>query len=96
MRNVRSLLGDQVTDLTATRKRVAVTMFDPGEALRDYVEERYGPTIAAFKDLGDDAENVAALDRDLVTCFGVSTQGLATWNGNTCWLPRKQASPFTG
>lgn len=63
--HVRSLFGDAATDVTATRKNLAVTMFDSGEALRDYFKERYGPTIATYKNIGDDADRVASLDREL-------------------------------
>ncbi|MET1052088.1 MAG: class I SAM-dependent methyltransferase [Mycetocola sp.] len=63
--HVRMLLGDAVTDVTMERKTLAVTMFDSGDALRDYFKARYGPTIAAYRNLGDDAERTAALDRDL-------------------------------
>lgn len=63
--HVRMLLGDRVTDVTASREKLAVTAFDSAEAFRDYFKERYGPTIAAYRNLGDDAERVAALDRDL-------------------------------
>ncbi|MET0932169.1 MAG: class I SAM-dependent methyltransferase [Mycetocola sp.] len=63
--HVRSLLGNRVTDFTATRKVVPVTKFDSAEALRDYFKERYGPTIATYRNIADDPEKVAALDRDL-------------------------------
>ncbi|MET4636840.1 class I SAM-dependent methyltransferase [Mycetocola sp. 2940] len=64
--HVRSLLGDRVTDVTATRKSLPVTAFDSAEAFRDYFKERYGPTIATYRNIADDPERVAALDRDLV------------------------------
>lgn len=64
--HVRSLLGDQVTDFTATRKVLPVTAFDSAEAFRDYFKEHYGPTIATYRNIADDPERVAALDRDLV------------------------------
>lgn len=63
---VRSLLGDRVTDLVATRKALAVGVFDSPEAFRDYFKARYGPTIATYRNIADDPERVAALDRDLV------------------------------
>lgn len=64
--HVRSLLGDQVTEFTATRALLPVSKFAAPEELRDYFKERYGPTIAVYKNLGDDTDRVAALDRDLV------------------------------
>lgn len=71
--HVRSLLGDQVTDFTATREELPVTVFDSAEAFRDYFKERYGPTIATYRNLGDDSERIAALDHalaDLANRFG--------------------------
>ena len=63
--HVRSLLGDRVTDFTATRRVLPVTKFDTGEELRNYFKERYGPTIATYRNIADDPERVAALDREL-------------------------------
>lgn len=63
--HVRSLLGDRVTDFSAARKTLSVSMFSTPEEFRDYFKERYGPTIATYRNLGDDADRVAALDRDL-------------------------------
>jgi SAM-dependent methyltransferase len=64
--HVRSLLGDRVIDFTATRGMLPVTAFDSPEEFRDYFKERYGPTIATYRNIADDQERVAALDRDLV------------------------------
>ena len=64
--HVRGLLGDRVTEVMATRRELAVTLFDSPEAFRDYFKERYGPTIATYRNIQDDPERVAALDRDLV------------------------------
>jgi ubiquinone/menaquinone biosynthesis C-methylase UbiE len=64
--HVRSLFGDRVTEFTATKRTVAVTRFDTAEQLRDYFKARYGPTIVTYRNLADDAERVAALDRDFV------------------------------
>lgn len=63
--HVRSLLGDRVTDITMTRKALPVTRFDSAEEFRDYFKARYGPTIATYKNIADDPDRVAALDRDL-------------------------------
>ncbi|WP_166870815.1 class I SAM-dependent methyltransferase [Salinibacterium sp. ZJ450] len=64
--HVRALLGDRVTEFTAKRKALPVTMFDSAEAFRDYFKLRYGPTIATYRNIADDPERVAALDQDLV------------------------------
>ncbi|MBX9243537.1 class I SAM-dependent methyltransferase [Actinotalea ferrariae] len=63
--HVRSLLGDRVTDLRAVRRELVVDRFDRPEDLRDYFKARYGPTIAAYRGLADDAARTAELDREL-------------------------------
>jgi SAM-dependent methyltransferase len=63
--HVRSLLGDQVTDVRARRQSVSVGLFGCPEDFRDYFKARYGPTIAAYRAIGADPERTAALDSDL-------------------------------
>jgi SAM-dependent methyltransferase len=64
--HVRSLLGDGVRDLRAERRTLTVDHFDTPEEFRDYFKARYGPTIAAFRGLADDAGRAAELDARLV------------------------------
>jgi SAM-dependent methyltransferase len=64
--HVRSLLGDQVTGITARRETVRVDKFASPEDFRDYFKACYGPTIAAYRGIADDARRTAALDHDLV------------------------------
>jgi ubiquinone/menaquinone biosynthesis C-methylase UbiE len=63
--HVRGLLGDRVTDVVARRQTVTISDFRTPEEWRDYWKTTYGPTIVAYRNLGNDAERVAALDRDL-------------------------------
>ncbi|MER7403988.1 class I SAM-dependent methyltransferase [Streptomyces sp. NPDC000070] len=63
--HLRALLGDRVTDVRAERRTVRVERFETPEAFRDYFKERYGPTITVYKNIADDPERTAALDRDL-------------------------------
>ncbi|HYJ76134.1 MAG TPA: class I SAM-dependent methyltransferase [Kineosporiaceae bacterium] len=63
--HVRSLLGDRVTDLRATRRPLTVDRFTAPEEFRDFFKATYGPTIAAFRGLADDPERAAALDAEL-------------------------------
>ncbi|MER8221354.1 class I SAM-dependent methyltransferase [Streptomyces sp. NPDC094143] len=63
--HVRTLLGDRVTDLRAERRTVRVERFATPELFRDYFKERYGPTISVYKNIADDPDRVAALDREL-------------------------------
>jgi ubiquinone/menaquinone biosynthesis C-methylase UbiE len=76
--HVRSLFGDRVTEFTATKRTVAVTRFDTAEQLRDYFKARYGPTIVTYRNLGEDAERVAALDSDLVDLIRRFDSGATT------------------
>ncbi|MGY1778918.1 class I SAM-dependent methyltransferase [Geodermatophilus sp. SYSU D01036] len=63
--HVRDLLGDRVTDVVARRQTVTVGGYPSPEAWRDSWKAVYGPTIATYRNVGDDPERVAALDHDL-------------------------------
>jgi len=63
--HVRSLLGDQVTNVRARRQSVRVDLFGRPEDFRDYFKARYGPTIAAYRAIGADQDRTAALDAEL-------------------------------
>jgi SAM-dependent methyltransferase len=63
--HVRELLGERVTDLVAERRTLTVDRFADGAAFRDYFKANYGPTISAYRAIGDDPRRVAALDTDL-------------------------------
>ena len=63
--HVRELFGDGVGELSAERRTVVVDAFRTGAEFRDYFKACYGPTIVAYRSLGDDTERVAGLDRAL-------------------------------
>ena len=63
--HVRSLFGDRVEDVVATRGKLKVDRFGSAEDFREFFKERYGPTIAVYTANADDPERCAALDRDL-------------------------------
>jgi ubiquinone/menaquinone biosynthesis C-methylase UbiE len=65
--HVRALLADRVTDLRATREWLTVDRFATGTEFRDFFKATYGPAIATFRRIADDAEAVAALDAALAT-----------------------------
>lgn len=44
------------------RRTLPVNHFADGAAFRDYFKSVYGPTISAYRAIGDDAERAAALD----------------------------------
>lgn len=60
--HVRGLLGDEVEDFVAVRETVAITQFANGAEFRDYFKSHYGPTIAVYRRIADDADAVRALD----------------------------------
>jgi SAM-dependent methyltransferase len=63
--HVADLFGDGVSDFAAVKQSVVVDAFDTGAEFRDYFKACYGPTIVAYRALGDDTERVAALDEAL-------------------------------
>ena len=63
--HVRTLFGDGVTELVARQQTLAVERFASGAEFRDFMKAKYGPTIAVYRFIAEDAERVAALDADL-------------------------------
>jgi SAM-dependent methyltransferase len=63
--HVRALLGDRVTDVSARTGTLRVDRFGTPEDFRDYFKARYGPTVAAYRNLADEPDRAAALDHDL-------------------------------
>ncbi len=63
--HVRQLLGDGVSEISATTASVHVDRFGDGEIFRDYFKTAYGPTIAAYRGLAADPARTAALDAEL-------------------------------
>lgn len=63
--HLRGLLADRLELVTFQRELLTVDCFDSPEDFRDYFKNNYGPTVAAYRGLGDNTERIAALDRDL-------------------------------
>lgn len=63
--HVRELLGAGITELTARKQMLTVANFATGAEFRDFFKATYGPTIAVYSFLADDAAKVEALDADL-------------------------------
>jgi len=76
--HVRALLGDRVTDVFARRQALTTDLFPTPEAWRDYWKTVYGPTVAVYRHIGDNPEEVAALDRDLAGLAARYDRGTAT------------------
>ncbi len=64
--HVTELLGDRVTDLRTERRSLTVDRFEDAASFRDFFKACYGPTIAAYKFIAEEADKVAALDQDLL------------------------------
>ncbi|MEO6412581.1 MAG: class I SAM-dependent methyltransferase [Pedococcus sp.] len=64
--HVRELFGDRVEGFTARQQDLVVDQFATPEEFCDFFKANYGPTIAVYKAIANDADKVAALDRDLV------------------------------
>ena len=63
--HVRALFGDRVTDVRADKGVATVEDFAGPSDFREYFKKNYGPTIAVYTFIGDDAAQVAALDAAL-------------------------------
>lgn len=78
--HVRTLLGDRVTDLVARQQTLAVERFATGAEFRDFMKATYGPTIAVYRFVGEDADEVAALDAELAALGDrFLTDGTMAW-----------------
>ncbi len=76
--HVRSLLGDRVTEVVARRQTVTIGGFGTPEEFRDFWKSVYGPTIVAYRNIADDPDRVAALDRDLAALAARYDRGTET------------------
>ena len=75
---VRALLGDRVSDVVAQRRTLTTGLFPTPEAWRDHWKTIYGPTIAVYRHIGDDPDEVAALDRDLAALATRYDRGISS------------------
>lgn len=63
--HVRGLFGNRVEDVVARQEALRVDRFVDGAQFRDFMKANYGPTIAVYRFIADDADRVAALDADM-------------------------------
>ncbi|WP_159792420.1 class I SAM-dependent methyltransferase [Puerhibacterium puerhi] len=63
--HVRELLGDRVRHLRAETRTLTVDRFASGAQFRDFFKATYGPMIATYRHVGDDAERAQRLDEEL-------------------------------
>jgi SAM-dependent methyltransferase len=74
--HVRALFGNKIADVQFERRMLTVDRFASGEQFRDFFASYYGPTIAAYRNVADDAARTADLDRAIVELadrFGADT-----------------------
>jgi ubiquinone/menaquinone biosynthesis C-methylase UbiE len=63
--HVRSLLGNRVDTVEWATDTLRVDRFATAEEFRAYFKHNYGPTIAAYKNLGDQPDRATDLDEAL-------------------------------
>jgi SAM-dependent methyltransferase len=66
LEHVRGLLGDRVSEVTASQQLLRVDRLADPATFREYFKSHYGPTIAAYRGLADDPARTAELDRALL------------------------------
>ena len=77
----------------AARGAAASTGSRPAEEFRDFFKANYGPTIAAYRDIADDPERIAALDRALDDLAdALRRRRRRAWSGSTCWSSRRSVA----
>lgn len=77
--HVRELLGDRV-DLTLERRTVRIDRFIGPTDFRDYFTSHYGPTIAVYRNVGDDPTRIAELNASLDALAAEHTvDGVMNW-----------------
>jgi SAM-dependent methyltransferase len=63
---VCGLLGDRVCEVSTQRDMLTVDRFDSAEEVHEYFKSHYGPTINAYRHIGDNPVLAAALDTQLI------------------------------
>lgn len=76
--HVGALFGDRLSAVSTSRQMVTVNCFATPERFRDYFKSYYGPTIAAYRGLAEDAERVATLDARLADLARSHDHGTAS------------------
>jgi len=87
--HVRELLGSAVTDLTAQRRTVRVSLFASPEDFRDCFKTRYRPTIAAYSGLAGDPNGPRRSTTTSPASPAATTRAPPprSWTGSTCCSP---------
>jgi SAM-dependent methyltransferase len=64
--HVVALLSDGVTDIRWQRRQLTVDRFGSAEEFVEFFKRSYGPTLTAYRNLADQPERAAELDRALL------------------------------
>ncbi|MGC2652493.1 MAG: methyltransferase domain-containing protein [Mycobacterium sp.] len=77
---VLGLLGSGVSEMQTQRRTLQVDRFDSPEACHQYFRRNYGPTIDAYRNIGDNAVLARALDNELISLAGQYwVDGIMEW-----------------
>ena len=63
---VRGMLGERVGEISAQRRTLKVDRFGSADEVHEYFKNHYGPTINAYRNIGDNSVLAAALDTQLI------------------------------
>lgn len=79
--HVAQLFGDRVSELVTERRTVRVDRFSSGTEFREFFKASYGPTIAVYRNIGDDAVRAAEVDAalDRLAEEHLDTSGVMEW-----------------
>jgi len=66
LEHVRELLGDRVSEVSASQQLLPVDRLADPVTFREYFKSHYGPTIAAYRGLADDPARTDQLDQALL------------------------------
>jgi SAM-dependent methyltransferase len=64
--HVRELLGDGCSELKMERHVLSITQFATAEEYVGVFRQKYGPTLAVVKNIGDDAERLAEFEAEYI------------------------------
>lgn len=77
---VNGMLGSGVSTSQTQRRTLQVDRFNSPEACHEYFKRHYGPTIDAYRNIGDNNVLARALDHELVSLAGqYSVDGMMEW-----------------
>ncbi|WP_019180046.1 class I SAM-dependent methyltransferase [Microbacterium yannicii] len=92
--HVRALFGDRVEEVVARQQTLQVAGFATGADLRDFFKATYGPTIAVYRFIADDAAKVAKLDAEIAALADrFSDGGVMPWEYLIVTARRREERP---